>query len=262
MDQRPTFLNDLLSAAACSSSGFDRVSNICVSFLAEPLPQGLPLPFNAQSFLSQLKDRAISFPSQETIEPVYTVLDGACAGLLEVSSSAELNKLQDTFSRLIRGRKDSEQYVTALCLALLAKIHCQVTHRIDNSEPIGGSRAPQGISKSHDQSLDFFSGQASQKALHMAVTQMIGACSPELQPYSDRTLNRARAVTEIAAVVKAPLLKEWVQTKPMIVHKLHQKLRGAGLHPLICLEVSLPEILSRTSPDIRRASLLHARFQM
>ena len=261
LNQRPTLIHDLLSAATSSSHGFDKVSDICVTLLAEPLPDGLPLPAAAQSFLHQLKDRAIQAPSQSTIEPVYKILDGACAGSLEALAAPELRELRETFSKLIRGRKNDEQYVTTLCLALLAKIHRAASGHNDESWSKEYSRSHKIPGQSHDHSPDFFSGQDSQKSLHMAVTQMIGACSPELQPYSDQTLKHARLLTVIAAEIEEATLKEWVEAKQIILKKLHQKLTLASLHPLICLEVSLSDIFGRAIPDICRASGLHVCFQ-
>lgn len=54
---------------------------LCVRLLSRSLPEHIPLPASAQSFFLRVFERATQSPSVSTLQPVYSMLSGACRKL-------------------------------------------------------------------------------------------------------------------------------------------------------------------------------------
>ena len=60
---------------------------LCVELLSRPLPEFSILPVSAQSFFLRVFERATQSPNVSTLQPVYTMLKGACRKLLSLLPS-------------------------------------------------------------------------------------------------------------------------------------------------------------------------------
>ena len=58
--------------------------DLCVRLLSRPLPECIPLPASAQSFFLRVFERASQNPDVSTLQPVYSMLNGACRKLLSL----------------------------------------------------------------------------------------------------------------------------------------------------------------------------------
>ena len=60
---------------------------LCVELLSRPLPEFVMLPVSAQSFFLRVFERATQSPNVTTLQPVYSMLKGACRKLLALLPS-------------------------------------------------------------------------------------------------------------------------------------------------------------------------------
>lgn len=60
---------------------------LCVELLSRPLPEFVILPVSAQSFFLRVFERATQSPNVTTLQPVYSMLKGACRKLLALLPS-------------------------------------------------------------------------------------------------------------------------------------------------------------------------------
>ncbi|KAF3051690.1 hypothetical protein E8E11_011005 [Didymella keratinophila] len=82
--QSPGLLNALLVKANSSQRDFEDYLDLCVRLLSRPLPECISLPASAQTFFLRVFERASQNPGVSTLQPVYSMLNGACRKLLSL----------------------------------------------------------------------------------------------------------------------------------------------------------------------------------
>ncbi|KAF1934277.1 uncharacterized protein M421DRAFT_97228 [Didymella exigua CBS 183.55] len=82
--QSPGLLNVLLTKANSSQRDFEDYLDLCVQLLSRPLPETIALPAIAQTFFLRAFERASQNPDVSTLQPVYSMLNGACRKLLSL----------------------------------------------------------------------------------------------------------------------------------------------------------------------------------
>jgi len=241
--ESPGLLSHLLEKATTTSADVALTTTICISFLSVPLPKGLPLPAAAQTFLSQLFENAMKRPSITTIEPVYALLDGACADLLELLPQASLDQLRDQLTQLMRtAKKIEEQPLSLYCLAIIAKLnkfhHVVGEHggRRSSVRFTPSSQSRDTSAHSWEEVQKFFQGERALKTIHLLVLQVIYACRPESKDSDQPPMKHVRIAREVLSAIDSLVREKWLQSNGAITKKLHEKAASNTLPNLLRLE--------------------------
>lgn len=233
--QSPGLLDQFLITANGSSPGFRRVSGVCVALLSEPLPAQVPLPASAQLFLNKLAEAAILDPSIETLEPVYTVLDSAYSGLLDLLSASALQRLWEHFTEIIRTVKSyHQQLLTLYSLAILGIIHQHLNQGGTSYSSVSSSVSAHNL----EEISAFFNGERAQKTMTLIAVQVLFACNHE-KPAEHPALKHVTLSRKIAEFVDPQARQQWVkdQKNAPFIQKIFQKIQQEGLDTSVRLEV-------------------------
>lgn len=245
--ESPLLIDQLLEKATSTECQGEIYSDVCVAILAEPLPGGIAIPSSALTFVNKCFSRAVHDLKVETVEPVYRLLNGACAELLDTIPRHHLDAFGDHLTKLMRTVKISDkQLLNFLCLAIMARLKGQSCHpHTIRGTPSGTSvvcvPSTDAISRvigGSDAAARLFMGDRAQKTMHLIVLQVIYACrlqdngDPE---YDARQIALAR---QVLAAVDEESRKIWAKTNYALVRKLHEKLSQQELTPQVRLEVS------------------------
>ena len=117
----PGILEDVLNSAA-SSGGV--ASQVAISLLSYPLPDGTVLPVKIHDFVTTLFERLANAPDAQTAEALLNVLDGAGSTLLDSLPSSQLLQFYTTVKSMLRNvRKGQSSSLWLLCVAIMAKVY-------------------------------------------------------------------------------------------------------------------------------------------
>lgn len=129
----PGLLNGLLERAVSSKQDFNDLGELCVLLLSCPLPEAIPLPAAAQSFLLNVFEKASQNPNSDALKSVYRMLNGACAQLYRLLPSAARRRFDTELCRILQNNVSGE---SAMLLLWLCGIVIIVEH-------------PEGIQPAH-----------------------------------------------------------------------------------------------------------------
>ncbi|MCJ1393865.1 hypothetical protein MMC18_006741 [Xylographa bjoerkii] len=217
--------------------------------LSTPLPADYPVPAALPAFVLQVLEEAVRSPGAATLGPLYTIIKGVGADLLQIVPPLKLIHLQDQLIKLLRNFDDHK--VNLLCLAIFALLCSDRLVWPVGDDTSQASQTPKAsaVGRSEDvcgAARLFFTSKA-QKTLELVVLRAIMSCSSSMTP-SD-AISSLMSASEILDTVDTIERTNWVQKNVLKLRKLQEKVRNPNIDRtvrLVALEViaSLGEVKS------------------
>lgn len=242
----PTLLHDLLDKADRSQRGFDEVSELCILLMSESLPPSTALPASAQAFFVRLFDHAVRSPRIETVEPVYSLLRGACGELLEILPQSNLDDFREHLTRMMKTKSSSmdDQLLGLYCLAIIARINRQHIDPLTfaaRETLTANSQFPSSqiaSSRTREEVQKFFCGEwASKRTMPMLALQVVYACRGDHVVSQSTTMKPVQLAREIVLAIEPSARHAFTRSDPKIMQKLHEKIMRTPLYHAVQFEV-------------------------
>lgn len=118
----PGLLNGLLERANSSKHDFNDLADLCVLLLSRPLPDAVPLPAAAQTFLLHVFEKASHSPNPHSLKSVYCMLNGACGQLHRLLPSSARRRFDTELCRILQNNVSGESAMLLLWLCGIVMI--------------------------------------------------------------------------------------------------------------------------------------------
>lgn len=199
-----------------------------MSILSSPLPTNYVIPATLAAFVLQIVDCAVRSPSAETLEPLYAVLKGTKADMMEVLQPKKLLHLQHQLIKLLRNFDDHA--VNLLSLAIFAALcsNKDVRDATGDSMSSQGSQSiveyvVDGRGHIYDSARKFFNANKAHKTLELVILRASWSCSGNLGPTD--AIASLGLVKDILDAIAIEQKIEWAKNNMSKVRKLYDKIR-------------------------------------
>lgn len=223
----PLLLETLLQKTLESKSGFQKYSATCVNLLSSPL--SVAIPASTSYFLTKLLDDSLEMPCADTIKPIYSVLSGVGALLLDALPPGLVARLQEQFKKMLQ-IVDLEDHVSNLyCLAVLAIMSSSPrsatsTTEHDSSAPLGGELSSTVTQpENYFVARQYFTSKRAAKTLDLVVLKFIFACSKSCALSPVEVLESLRLSNVIIEAVSMKDRQQWMMQDRGRFRKLVEK---------------------------------------
>lgn len=230
-------LDTLLATASSDNLDEDKASvasMACIALLARPLPAETLLPESAQKFFLRLAEQAVTYPSVETLRPIYQLLTGACQELLSTLPTATLTALADDIFKILRSLASVEgnpQYL--LCLGIIRSLAgLPVDTKAGPISPVSTSKVPLGRRAQPwklDSARAYFVTPKALKTLQLVALQVIWIYKVEDQHSEQYVLENLEIATSIVYSIDTATRLEWCKANAPVARKLGEKVMKSDL---------------------------------
>lgn len=213
---------------------------ICVSLLSCPLPTRYPVPASLPAFLLKLIRRAADSACASTVRPIYSVLEGVGASILDILPLEIVTQLQEQLIAVLRGLEDHS--TSLLCLAIFAVMH-QTPKSVSlenesSSWPPGSSSetSPSAKPVKYESAKDFFTAKRAAKTLDLVVLRVILACSSSSGMDTAQAIEIVKLSRRIIDAVDISERRDWSLRNATKVKKVHEKISRQDVDSVLQLE--------------------------
>ena len=240
LEQEPTLLAALLEKANLQDRRACPYTAVCISLLPCPLPTGYAVPASLPAFLLKLIRRAADSACASTVRPIYSVIEGVGAGILDILPLETVIQLQEQLIAVLRGLED--HLMSLLCLAIFATIH--QTPKSLSLENESSSR-PTGLSSEtspsvkpvkYESAKDFFTAKRAAKTLDLVVLRVILACSSSSGMDTAQAIEIVKLSRRIIDAVDISERRDWILRNATKVRKVHEKISRQVIDSVLQLE--------------------------
>lgn len=199
-----------------------------MNLLSSPL--SVAIPASASHFLTRLLDKTLEMPCADTIKPIYRVLSGVGAPLLDTLPPGLVARLQEQFKKMLQ-TVDLEDHVSNLyCLAVLAVMSSSqrpstLISEHDSSPPL--ARELSSAVKQPDSyrvARQYFTLKRATKTLDLVVLKVIFACSKSCALSPPAVLESLELSNTIIEAVDVSDRQQWMTHDRSKFRKLVEKI--------------------------------------
>ncbi|XPS94197.1 hypothetical protein M3J09_003521 [Ascochyta lentis] len=241
--QTPGLLNALLVKANSSQPDFDDYLALCVQLLSKPLPEPVSLPASAQSFFLRVFERATQTPDVSTLQPVYSMLNGACRKLLDLLPADARQQFDCELCHILSSNGTGQNSMLLLwCfgIVILAE-HPEDSDAFQDLEP----RQPASIPSVERQWKTasgrklFGSTNGLYKTINLTYLSVIWAAKGDVGVSDAEAIEGIRIAVKTLRFVDCEARERWPSSSALaknIFPKLPTKIVRRGINPAVQLE--------------------------
>ncbi|KAF2109231.1 hypothetical protein BDV96DRAFT_615909 [Lophiotrema nucula] len=157
--QHPGILNTLLTRANSSQREFDKYAGTCVLLLSRHLPDAVQLPEAALGFFLSIFENAVRKPSVQTLRPIYSMLNGACQGLLSILSTDDQHRFDKELCQILSSHSTGQDSMLLLwCIGIVLLVE-ESQHTAGASNKFSGGSNVQMPTPVHQRQWSTASGR-------------------------------------------------------------------------------------------------------
>lgn len=216
--------------------------------LAEPLPSAVPLPASAHSFFLRAFQRATKKPCVATLKPVYSMLNGACRGLLAHLPSETRHGFEKELSTILSSESAKQDaFLLLWCFGIVILAESSKEAGRTRSATASFSSSPDQIDNGPETRWKtsagrklFGSAESMLKTINVTSLSVIWACRGETGASDGDALEAIRIATRILQFMKTEVRRNWSTASPLgrsIPAKLMSKLLRQDIHPGVQFQV-------------------------
>ncbi|KAJ5064013.1 hypothetical protein J3E74DRAFT_443933 [Bipolaris maydis] len=239
----PGLLNGLLEKAVSSKQDFNDLGELCVLLLSYPLPEAIPLPAAAQSFLLHVFDKASQNPSSDALKSVYRMLNGACPHLYRLLPSAARRRFDTELCRILQNNVSGESAMLLLWLCGIVIIvehpeGIQPAHASDTShQPVSTQTLMQQWLTPSGQKL-FGSTKDLYKNIQMTCLNILWLLKAPVVVDDDQVTEGLRIASRIMQCIDVDIKDSWIKHEKgaLLFDKCRSRIGESASGPIIQLE--------------------------
>ncbi|KAJ6196839.1 hypothetical protein J3E72DRAFT_244379 [Bipolaris maydis] len=239
----PGLLNGLLEKAVSSKQDFNDLGELCVLLLSYPLPEAIPLPAAAQSFLLHVFDKASQNPSSDALKSVYRMLNGACPHLYRLLPSAARRRFDTELCRILQNNVSGESAMLLLWLCGIVIIvehpeGIQPAHASDTSrQPVSTQTLVQQWLTPSGQKL-FGSTKDLYKNIQMTCLNILWLLKAPVVVDDDQVTEGLRIASRIMQCIDVDIKDSWIKHEKgaLLFDKCRSRIEESASGPIIQLE--------------------------
>ncbi|KAJ4358518.1 uncharacterized protein N0V89_003102 [Didymosphaeria variabile] len=246
LSRNPGLLDAVLTKANTSQQDFDQYHGLCIQLLADPLPEGVPLPASVRSFFLRVFEQASRKPNVQNLKPIYYMLTGACRGFLALLPPDARKLFDEQLCHILKAKVASENFMLLLwCfgVAILAEhpeliAGAQGGHQRDKDTVANVGPTVEWTTAAGRKLFE--SSNACKKTIHLACLSVIWAIRDGSNVPDDEALEGIRIATRALQLVDTRLLEQWANADMNAmntVSKLWEKIQRCDIKPAIQCEV-------------------------
>ena len=197
------------------------------------------MPAITQTFLVRVLDEAISSPTTASFELLLTVVNGACAGILDTLPGEALHRLEKVLLGILKHEKaqdNSRRNVSSL--ALLAKFLTS-RHGVVSSMESSNNLSPLAAQSSSGCDLSataqVFNGTKASKILDLVASYVVFYCSEGCEIPTFEATASLREIITISRTLSEEVRQGWIRAKGQTLRKLCEKVLSTKINPQIRL---------------------------
>ncbi|KAJ8111954.1 hypothetical protein OPT61_g5568 [Boeremia exigua] len=243
LQQSPGLLNALLTKATSSQRDFDDYLGLCVRLLSRPLPESVPLPASAQSFFLRVFQRATQSPDVSTLQPVYSMLNGACRKLLGLLPSDVRQQFDRELCHILSSNGTGQNSMLLLwCFGIV--ILAEHPEELSDTDYVGPTRSKTSTGlerqwKTASGRKLFGTTNGIYKTLNLTYLSVIWATKGDVGVSDTEAIEGIRIAVRTLRFVDVEARAGWPSSSALaknIFPKLPAKILREDIHPTVQLE--------------------------
>lgn len=191
-------------------------AELCVLLLSRPLPEVVSLPASAQDFFLRVFDKANRAPDVQKIKPVYSMLRGACRGLLTLTSSEARAAFDEKLCHILTSREVIENSMMLLwCVGIVILVeHPNVVELTVAPIPFSASDSqsqdpPQKRPKTAAGRIVFGSTKALYRTINLTHLSVVWALKGNVGVSNDEAIEGIRIAIQAMLFIDPEMRERW-----------------------------------------------------
>lgn len=218
-------------------------SKLCVQLLSRPLPELISLPASAQSFFLRVFEKATQNPDVSTLQPVYSMLNGACRDLLRLLPAEARQQFDRELCHILSSNGTGQNSMLLLwCFGIV--ILAEHPEYFSESQGFGAQQpaSTAGIEKQWKTASGrklFGSTNGIYKTINLTYLSVIWATKGDVGVPDTEAIEGIRIAVRTLRFVDHEARESWPNSSALaknIFPKLPTKILRAGINPAIQLE--------------------------